>query len=124
MQWLAFSTLHSPQPGPALRWPSVLIACHSGAIVQKQSSSRHLNSLTYYFSLFESHQAMDSWLRKRLFRVRSESSQSSAPCDWNLHEFLQVRILEVLFGDGSVRPEAVNSVVVWNHPSDLGLAIG
>jgi len=52
---------------------------------------------------------LDSWLKKRLIHLRNESEESSAPRNWNLYEFLQVKILDVFCGNGNVRPESLNS---------------
>jgi hypothetical protein len=50
---------------------------------------------------------LDSWLTKRLIHHRDEATPSSAPRNWSLYEFLQVKILDVFCNDGNVRPESV-----------------
>jgi hypothetical protein len=52
---------------------------------------------------------LDSWLKKRLIHFRNESQEGSARRNWNLYEFLQVKILDVFCGDGNVSPESVNN---------------
>ncbi|MEO8596702.1 MAG: hypothetical protein ABI759_25510 [Candidatus Solibacter sp.] len=51
---------------------------------------------------------LDSWLTDKLIDIRREPALGSAPANWSLYEFLQVKILEVFCDDGNVRAESVN----------------